>query len=101
MSLREVTKSYPEWMHGVKLSSVPVILSMLRVLSKGHISMQQCIDEGGILPLLHALEGVFGECEIGSRAENILDNLSDKDIKGEGFLVDKVHLLRHATRDDM
>ena len=63
--------------------------------------MQRCIDEGGILPLLHALEGVFGESEIGLRNENMLDTLSEKDIKGEGFLVDKVHQLRHATRDEM
>ena len=84
-------RSSPEWMHGVKLPSVPVILSMLRGLSKGHISMQQCIDEGGILPLLRALEGVSGESEIGSRDENLLDTLSDKDNKGEGFLANKIH----------
>ena len=88
-------------MHGVKLPSVPMILSMLRGLSRGHISMQQCIDEGGILPLLHALEGVFGESEMSSRDENQLDNISDKDRKGERFIADKVHQLRHATRDEM
>lgn len=94
-------KTSPEWMHGLKLPSVPVILSMLRGLARGHLGMQQCIDEGGVLPLLHALEGVPGESEIGARAENLLDTLADKDSKGEGFLADKVHQLRHATRDEM
>jgi len=94
-------KSSPEWMHGLKLPSVPVILSMLRGLARGHLAMQQCIDGGGVLPLLHALEGVSGESEICVRAENLLDTLTDKDSKGEDFLADKVHQLRHATRDEM
>ena len=53
------------------------------------------------LRLLHALEGVSRESEIGSRAGNLLDALSHKDSKGEGFLADKVHQLRHTTRDEM
>ncbi|XP_060191553.1 auxin transport protein BIG isoform X1 [Lycium barbarum] len=86
---------------GLKLPSIPLILSMLRGLSMGHLATQKCIDEGGILPLLHALEGVAGENEIGARAENLLDTLSDKEGKGDGFLAQKVHQLRHATRDEM
>ncbi|KAJ0099623.1 hypothetical protein Patl1_21605 [Pistacia atlantica] len=94
-------KSSTEWAVGLKLPSVPHILSMLRGLSMGHLATQKCIDEGGILPLLHALEGVSGENEIGARAENLLDTLSDKEGKGDGFLEEKVRRLRHATRDEM
>ncbi|GAV60100.1 ZZ domain-containing protein/E3_UbLigase_R4 domain-containing protein [Cephalotus follicularis] len=90
-----------EWTMGLKLPSVPLILSLLRGLSMGHLATQQCIDEGGILPLLHALEGVAGENEIGARAENLLDTLSNKEGKGDGFLEEKVQMLRHATRDEM
>ncbi|XP_023737665.1 auxin transport protein BIG [Lactuca sativa] len=94
-------RSRPEWGSGLKLPSVPLILSMLRGLSMGHLATQKCIDEGGILPLLHALEGVAGENEIGARAENLLDTISDKEGKGDGFLAEKVSALRHATRDEM
>ncbi|XP_020540052.1 auxin transport protein BIG isoform X2 [Jatropha curcas] len=94
-------KSRKEWASGLKLPSVPNILSMLRGLSMGHLATQRCIDEGGILPLLHALEGVPGENEIGARAENLLDMLSNKEGKGDGFLEEKVRELRHATRDEM
>ncbi|KAM1666136.1 hypothetical protein ACFX1X_045806 [Malus domestica] len=94
-------KSSAEWATGLKLPSVPLILSMLRGLSTGHLATQKCIDEGGILPLLHALEGVSGENEIGARAENLLDTLSNKEGKGDGFLEEKVRRLRHATRDEM
>ncbi|XP_027153889.1 auxin transport protein BIG [Coffea eugenioides] len=94
-------KSSKEWVFGLKLPSVPVILSMLRGLSLGHLATQMCIYEGGILPLLHTLEGVAGENEIGARAENLLDTLSDKDGMGDGFLSEKVCHLRHATRDEM
>ncbi|WCJ25516.1 auxin transport protein (BIG) [Euphorbia peplus] len=94
-------KSSAEWSTGLKLPSVPHILSMLRGLSTGHLATQTCIDEGGILPLLHALEGVSGENEIGARAENLLDTLSNKEGKGDGFLEEKVCKLRHATRDEM
>lgn len=94
-------KSTVEWASGLKLPSIPLILSMLRGLSMGHLATQKFIDEGGILPLLHALEGVSGENEIGARAENLLDTLSDKEGKGDGFLSQKVHQLRHATRDEM
>ncbi|KAJ6819607.1 auxin transport protein BIG [Iris pallida] len=90
-----------EWAFGLKLPSVPLILSMLRGLSKGHLATQRCIDEEGVLPLLHALEGVPGENEIGARAENLLDTLADKDSNGDGFLGEKIHKLRHATRDEM
>ncbi|KAI8020121.1 Auxin transport protein BIG [Camellia lanceoleosa] len=93
-------KSSAEWASGLKLPSVPLILSMLRGLSMGHLATQRCIYGGGILPLLHALEGVSVENEIGARAENLLDTLSDKEGKGDGFLADKVHTLRHATRDE-
>lgn len=48
-------KSSVEWASGLKLPSVPLVLSMLRGLSMGHLATQRCIDEGGILPLLHAL----------------------------------------------
>ncbi|PKA57546.1 Auxin transport protein BIG [Apostasia shenzhenica] len=93
-------RSSSEWVDGLKRPSIPLILSMLRGLSKGHLPTQRCIDEGGILPLLHALEGVTGDNEIGSRAENLLDTLADKDDTGKGFLRDKVHKLRHATKDE-
>lgn len=94
-------KSSAEWSLGLKLPSVPHILSMLRGLSMGHLATQRSIDEGGILLLLHALEGVAGENEIGARAENLLDTLSNKEGKGYGFLEEKVCKLRHATRDEM
>ncbi|PHT45296.1 hypothetical protein CQW23_14454 [Capsicum baccatum] len=51
-------KSTVEWTSGLKL------LSMLRSLLMGHLATQKCIDEGIILPLLHALEGVLCENEI-------------------------------------
>lgn len=90
-----------EWASGLKLPSVPLILSMLRGLSTGHLPTQRCIDEEGVLPLLHALEGVSGENEIGARAENLLDTLSNKEGKGDGFLGEKIMKLRHATKDEM
>ncbi|KAL9674543.1 hypothetical protein QQ045_030815 [Rhodiola kirilowii] len=95
------TKSSAKWTVGLKLPSVPLILSMLRGLSMGHLPTQKCIDDGGILSLLHALEGVPGENKIGARAENLLDTLSDKEGKGDGFLGDKISSLRHASRDEM
>lgn len=94
-------RSSAEWAYGLKLPSVPLILSMLRGLSKGHLATQRCIDEEGILPLLHALEGVPGENEIGARAENLLDTLADKEHNSNGLLGEKIHKLRHATRDEM
>lgn len=94
-------RSSTEWALGRRLPSVPLILSMLRGLSRGHLGTQMCIYEGGILPLLHALEGVSGENEIGARAENLLDTLSDTEGKGDGFLEEKVRELRDATRDEM
>lgn len=94
-------KTSDEWAQGLTLPSIPLILSMLRGLSMGHLPTQMCIDEEGILPLLHALEGVSGENEIGVRAENLLDTLSNKEGKGDGFLEEKVCKLRHATRDEM
>uniref|UniRef100_A0A1D1Y594 Auxin transport protein BIG n=1 Tax=Anthurium amnicola TaxID=1678845 RepID=A0A1D1Y594_9ARAE len=94
-------RSSAQWVHGLKLPSVPLILSMLRGIARGHLATQTCIDEGGILLLLHALERVPGENEIGARAENLLDMLSDKERTGDGFLGEKVHKLRHATRDEM
>ncbi|KAF8656506.1 hypothetical protein HU200_060675 [Digitaria exilis] len=90
-----------EWASGLKLPSIPPILSMLKGLAKGHLPTQKCIDEEGILPLLHALEGVPGENEIGARAENLLDTLANKENNGDGFLGDKIHELRHATREEM
>ncbi|CAA6661511.1 unnamed protein product [Spirodela intermedia] len=78
-----------EWAQSLKLPSVPLILSMLRGISRGHQPTQACIDEAGLLPLLHALEG------------NLLDTLSDKETTGDGFLGEKVRSLRHATRDEM
>lgn len=74
---------------------------MLRGLARGHLAIQQYLDNEGILPLLHGLEGVSGETEIGARAENLLDTLADKDGKGEGFLLEKILTLRLATRDEM
>ncbi|XP_022771848.1 auxin transport protein BIG-like isoform X2 [Durio zibethinus] len=94
-------RSSAEWESALKLPSVPLVLSMLRGLSMGHSATQRCIDEGGILTLLHALEGVSGENEIGAKAENLLDTLSNKEGKGDGFLEEKVRRLRHATRDEM
>lgn len=94
-------RSSVEWALALKRPSIPLILSMLRGLSMGHLATQKCIDEGRILPLLHALEGVAGENEIGARAENLLDTLCNKDGNGDGFLEDKVRMLRHATRDEM
>ncbi|KAL4568036.1 hypothetical protein LXL04_023636 [Taraxacum kok-saghyz] len=65
-------------------------------LSMGHLATQKCTDEGGVLPLLHALEGGAGENEIGARAENLLDTISDKEGKGDlretiGDLNKKIH----------
>ncbi|KAG8056405.1 hypothetical protein GUJ93_ZPchr0002g24937 [Zizania palustris] len=90
-----------EWTAGLKLHSIPLILSMLKGLAKGHLPTQKCVDEEGILPLLHALEGVPGENEIGARAENLLDTLANKENNGDGFLGEKIQELRHATRDEM
>ncbi|KAL6600586.1 hypothetical protein ACP70R_045386 [Stipagrostis hirtigluma subsp. patula] len=90
-----------EWAAGLRLPSIPLILSMLKGLAKGHLPTQKCIDEEGILPLLHALEGVPGENEIGARAENLLDTLANTENNGDGFLGEKVQELRHATRDEM
>lgn len=90
-----------EWTSGLKLPSIPIILSMLKGLAKGHLPTQKCIDDEGILPLLHALEGVPGENEIGARAENLLDTLANKENNGDGFLGEKIQELRHATRDEM
>ncbi|TVU10927.1 hypothetical protein EJB05_44482, partial [Eragrostis curvula] len=90
-----------EWISSFKLPSIPVILSMLKGLAKGHLPTQKCIDDEGILPLLHALEGVPGENEIGARAENLLDTLANKENNGDGFLGEKIQELRHATRDEM
>ena len=67
----------------------------------GHLLTKKCVDEEGILPLLHALEGVAGVNEIGARAEYLLDTLSNKEGKGDGFLEEKVCKLRDATRDEM
>ncbi|XP_010525132.1 PREDICTED: auxin transport protein BIG [Tarenaya hassleriana] len=94
-------KSSAEWPSALKLPSVPLILSMLRGLSMGHLPTQTCIYEGGILPLLHAMEGVCVENEIGARAENLLDTLADKEGKGDGYLGEKVRALRDATKDEM
>ncbi|KAF6169153.1 hypothetical protein GIB67_038650 [Kingdonia uniflora] len=93
-------KSSAEWAVSLGLPSIPMILSMLQGLAKGHLATQECIDRDGILALLHALEGVAGENEIGARAENLLDTLSDKECKGDGFLEEKIRKLRHATRDE-
>lgn len=94
-------KSTEEWAAGLRLPSVPLILSVLRGLSTGHLASQRCIDEEGLLPLLHALESVAGENEIGAKAENLLDSLTDKEGTENGFLAEKVRQLRHATRDEM
>ncbi|CAN6167724.1 unnamed protein product [Urochloa humidicola] len=90
-----------EWTSGLKLPSIPPILSILKGLAKGHLPTQKCIDEEGILPLLHALEGVPGENEIGARAENLLDTLANKENNGDGFLGENIQEMRHATRDEM
>ncbi|XP_057769810.1 auxin transport protein BIG [Salvia miltiorrhiza] len=94
-------KSTEDWAAGLKYPSVPFILSMLRGLSMGHLATQRCIDEEGVLPLLHALESVSGENEIGAKAENLLDTLTDKEGTENGLLAEKVRQLRHATRDEM
>lgn len=83
------------------MPSVPIILSMLRGLARGDLVIQQYLDNEGVLPLLHGLEGVSGENEIGARAENLLDTLADKDGKNEGFLLEKILQLRNSTRDEM
>lgn len=95
------SRTSAEWIAGLKLPSIPFILSMLKGLAKGHLPTQKCVDEEGILPLLHALEGVPGENEIGARAENLLDTLANKEKNGDGFLGEKIQELRHATRDEM
>uniref|UniRef100_J3MVR9 Auxin transport protein BIG n=2 Tax=Oryza brachyantha TaxID=4533 RepID=J3MVR9_ORYBR len=89
-----------EWTAGLKLPSIPLILSMLKGLAKGHLPTQKCVDEEDILPLLHALEGVPGENEIGARAENLLDTLANKENNGDSFLGEKIQELRHATKDE-
>ncbi|GER49260.1 E3 ubiquitin-protein ligase UBR4 [Striga asiatica] len=94
-------RSTADWTAGLKLPSIPLILSMLRGLSMGHLATQRCIDEEGILPLLHALESVPGENEIGAKAENLLDTLTDKEGTDNGYLAEKVRQLRRATRDEM
>ncbi|KAJ1697807.1 hypothetical protein LUZ63_006319 [Rhynchospora breviuscula] len=100
-SKSEFFKNHAEWVTGLRLPSVPLILSMLRGLSKGHFGTQKCIDEEGLLPLLHALEGVVGEKEIGAKAENLLDTLANKEDNGDGFLGQKINELRRATREEM
>lgn len=94
-------KARPEWVQALEMPSVPIILSMLRGLSRGHLVTQEYLDNEGVLPLLHGLEGVSGENEIGARAENLLDTLADKDGKKEGFLFEKILHLRNSTRDEM
>lgn len=94
-------KARPEWVQALEMPSVPIILSMLRGLSRGHLVTQEYLDSEGVLPLLHGLEGVPGENEIGARAENLLDTLADKDGKKEGFLYEKILHLRNSTRDEM
>ncbi|KAH7416528.1 hypothetical protein KP509_14G095600 [Ceratopteris richardii] len=94
-------KATAEWAQGLELPSIPIILQILKGLSSGHSVTQDCLNRGGILPLLHALEGVSGENEIGVRAENLMDTLADKENKGEGFLTEEVIKLRNATRDEM
>ncbi|EFJ36504.1 hypothetical protein SELMODRAFT_404572 [Selaginella moellendorffii] len=91
-------RSSPEWTRSLELPSVPIILSMMRGLSIGHCKTQECLDEEEVLPLLHALEGMPGENEIGARAENLLDTLSDKE---KGFLAETILNLRETTRDEM
>jgi E3 ubiquitin-protein ligase UBR4 len=95
------SRTSAEWTAGLKLPSIPFILSMLKGLAKGHLPTQKCVDEEGILPLLHALEGVPGENEIGARAENLLDTLANKENNGDGYLGEKIQELRHATKDEM
>ncbi|KAL6498614.1 hypothetical protein OROHE_026555 [Orobanche hederae] len=94
-------KSTADWASGLKLPSIPLVLSMLRGLSMGHLATQRCIDEEEVLPLLHALESVSGENEIGAKAENLLDTLTDKEGTDSGYLAEKVRQIRHATRDEM
>ncbi|XP_051119264.1 auxin transport protein BIG [Andrographis paniculata] len=94
-------RSTEDWASALMLPSVPLILSMLRGLSMGHLATQQCLDEEGILPLLHALESVAGENEIGAKAENLLDILTDKEGIDNGPLAEKVRQIRRATRDEM
>ncbi|KAI5072138.1 hypothetical protein GOP47_0012244 [Adiantum capillus-veneris] len=93
-------KATVEWAQSLELPSIPIILSILKGLSSGHKMTQKSLKEGGVLPLLHALEGVPGESEIGVRAENLMDALADKEGKGEGFLSEEVMKLRHATREE-
>jgi E3 ubiquitin-protein ligase UBR4 len=94
-------KARPEWVQALEMPSVPIILSMLRGLARGDLVIQQYLDTEGVLPLLHGLEGVSGENEIGARAENLLDTLADKEGKNEGFLLEKILQLRNSTRDEM
>lgn len=94
-------KASPEWVQALEMPSVPIVLSLLRGLARGHLVTQQYLDNEGILELLHCLEGVPGENEIGAKAENLLDTLADKDGKGEGFLPEKIARLRNSTRDEM
>ncbi|MCO5564796.1 hypothetical protein L7F22_018464 [Adiantum nelumboides] len=94
-------KATVDWAQSLELPSIPIILSILRGLSSGHFATQKSLKEGEVLPLLHALEGVSGESEIGVRAENLMDTLADKEGKGEGFLSEEVMKLRHATREEM
>jgi E3 ubiquitin-protein ligase UBR4 len=85
VAIQYLKRVFPVWEKGVDHKTSP----------------EQYLDKQEILPLLHGLEGVSGENEIGARAENLLDTLADKDGKGEGFLFKTVVNLRHATRDEM
>lgn len=74
-------------------------VNLLRDLSMWYLTTKKCIDEEGFL--LHALERVFVENETWVRDKNLLETLSNKEGKGEGFLEENLSMLWHATRDEM
>eukprot|EP00850_Spirogloea_muscicola_P019673 SM000196S05365 [mRNA] locus=s196:186709:205871:+ [translate_table: standard] len=96
------TKGLPGWQEGLRTPSIPIILGLLEGLAKCHQPTQRLLQVEGVLPLLHALEGMSGETGVGEKAEMLLDTVSGQGTEGEeGFLTDEVLQLRSATREEM
>jgi E3 ubiquitin-protein ligase UBR4 len=93
-------RSVAEFTKALLLPSVPIALGVLTGLANGHAAIQGLMDREGILPLLHALEGVSSEQkEIRAKAEGLLDIVSDE--ASGGVLGGSVKGLRQATKDEL